>query len=72
MHAVLNPRDEIEFPGAALDLPGTERHEQHKEQNGDRAGDHQEQRGAAPPGARFARRVHGMLCMFIIESGIIL
>ena len=68
MYTLLNPRNEVELPGAALDLPSTKCQEQHKEQNGHRAGDGQKQRGAAT----FARRSHGMLCMFIIESGIIL
>jgi hypothetical protein len=131
MYALLNPRDEVELPSAAFDLPRTKRHEQHKEQNGHRAGDGQKQRGAAtllaagiagvaglPAGTAECRptshpcaiarrrldslpcaiawrrldslpcaiawrrlashpcaiawRPHGMLCMFIIESGIIL
>jgi hypothetical protein len=101
MYALLYPRDEIELPHAALDLPGTQRHEQNKEQHGQSARDCQEHPGtptAAATGSvtgiratrahavsvpndarrvagrplRIATRFHGMLCIFIIESGIIL
>jgi hypothetical protein len=114
VNTLLHSRDEIELPGAALNLPSTERHEQHKKEDGNEASNRLEQRrpalvrwpnatarpyGVARTTARFAGRAvsrttvqftgraaasrreiprgtavggHGMLCMFIIESGIIL
>jgi hypothetical protein len=96
MYTLLNPRDQIEFPNTAFELPGAKRHECSEEQNRERARHGKEERrvttapGAAAAGASAiaaapavstgatpghgigVRRRHGMLCMFCIDSGIIL
>jgi hypothetical protein len=88
MHTLLDACDQVELPNTALELPGAQSHEHDEKQERERARYHKEQRRTSTrlvreidsgPTARdlavSARTVgghHGMLCMFIIESGIIL
>jgi hypothetical protein len=60
MYTLLNPRDQIEFPNTAFELPGAKRHECSEEQNREGARHGQEEpRVTTAPGAAAAPTAAG-------------